>query len=180
MALPIGWRVVRKCCQCACSSLPLQNIDAIQLPSNRRAIESCTNGLAQDSQSTIRFAQKAVANVDINVHTSSASSPNKGGACKTCGSEFVGGIELEPAILSSCSFGCMVLGIGGCVALWCIPSNAHSSNNVQAIHEQLNAMLVMIISSFGRGCGVRVAVQLFSMVGNVQHLLQNSTQQQFL
>ena len=32
----------------------------------------------------------------------------------------------SPAILSGCSFGCMVLGTCGCVALWHMPSDAHS------------------------------------------------------
>ena len=40
-------------------------------------------------------------------------------ARQTCGFKFVGGMELEPATLSSCSLGCVVLDAGGCAALWC-------------------------------------------------------------
>ena len=62
----------------------------------------------------------------------------------------IGLMGLEPATLGGCSLGCMVLGICGCAALWCNSSNAHSNNNVQTIHEQFNAMLMIRIGSLGR------------------------------
>ena len=39
-------------------------------------------------------------------------------ARQTCGFKFVGGMELEPATLSSCSLGYMVLDVGGRAVLW--------------------------------------------------------------
>ena len=108
------------------------------------------------------MAQRVVANVDINVQTSSAL--NKGGACKNvwfrpvgdmgarqmCGSKFVGGMEFEPAILRSCSLGCMVLGTCGCVAPCCIPLDAHSNKTRRPPSSNSLAMLMVMTSLFGR------------------------------
>ena len=111
-----------------------------------------------------RFALKVVANIGINFRSSCAPSQlatcieskclcqgSKDEPCrrvvqqfastmeftctKTCGSVNVGDVELEPAMLVSCSLGCMVLGTCGCAALWCIPLDVHS--NVDAfVHVQ--------------------------------------------
>ena len=54
----------------------------------------------------------------------------KEGRTKTHGSEFVGDMGLEPAILGSCSFGCMVLGTCSCAILWCTPLVVHSNVDV--------------------------------------------------
>ena len=98
------------------------------------------------------FAQKAIANMDINVRASYAHASTKEEHLQTCNSEFAGdmglvrrvvlkvagGMGLELAILSSCSLECMVLGANGNVILWCTPLDAHSNAMCRASTSNSN------------------------------------------